>query len=324
MNHKQVIVISVHLLGTLLGLSGCDDFIAEDISEAQIVLSAPVNGASATQNEVTFWWEPLEVNTSYRLQVVTPSFAEAASLILDTLVTTHQVRNALDPGTYAWRVRAENGTYRSVFSATNAFTVTADEQPTTEEEQAPTGSIQLETPDDNYFTNQRTVTFAWIGSRRFTNYQLRLRGDVEQDLSLTQTSTAHTFAETDATVSWQIVGSCEGCTDVLSATRTLTLDFTKPEKPVLEGPEDQAVMSGTTVELSWRRDSEDVAYDQLYLYDQNEVLLPGYPAPYTGSAIPSFITLSDPEPGNYLWRVSSVDRAGNISDFSPFRSFTVQ
>ena len=324
MNHKQVIIIGLHLLGTLLGLSGCDDFIAEDISEAQIVLNAPVNGASATQNEVAFWWEPLEVNTSYRLQVVNPSFEEAASLILDTLLREHQYSIDLDSGTYAWRVRAENGNYRSAFSTINAFTVATDRQPITEEEQTPNEAIQLETPEDNFFTNQRNITFAWIGSRRLTNYQLRLRGDVEQDISTTQASLSYTFEKVDATVTWQVIGSCEGCADMLSATRTITLDFAQPRKPVLEAPQDQAVMSGTTVELSWRRDSEDVAYDQLYLYDQNEVLLPNYPVPYTGSAIPSYVTLSDPEPGNYLWRVSSVDRAGNISDFSSFRSFTVQ
>ena len=324
MNHKQVIIIGVHLLGTLLGLSGCDDFIAEDISEAQIMLNAPVNGASATQNEVTFWWEPLEVNTSYRLQVVTPSFEEAASLILDTLVTTHQVRTTLESGTYAWRVGAENGTYRSIFSAANAFTVTTDEQPATEEEQDPVGSIQLELPDDNYFTNQRTITFAWIGSRRFTNYQLQLRGDVEQDLSVTQTSVSHTFAATDATVTWQVVGGCEGCTDVLSATRTLTLDFTAPGAPIMEYPQDRATISSSQG-LSWRRTSSDVAHDLLYVYSQDTVLLNGYPRAITDDAtLPSYITLSDPEPGNYLWRVSSVDRVGNESEVTFHRSFTIQ
>lgn len=124
-------------IGCLLGLlTACEDFIAEDVSQEVITLNTPAPGVSIERADITFWWEPLEVKTSYRLQVVTPSFEQAASLVLDTLVTTHQLDMTLASGPYTWRVRAENGTYRGAFSEARSFTViheTVDPDPATDE-----------------------------------------------------------------------------------------------------------------------------------------------------------------------------------------------
>ena len=104
-------------------LAGCDDFIAQDISEEKILLHAPADQTVTEQTSVTFWWEDLPVSTPYRLQIVVPSFEEPISLVLDSLVTTHQHTLELNPGTYSWRVRAENGNYTSAYSPTRYFVV---------------------------------------------------------------------------------------------------------------------------------------------------------------------------------------------------------
>ena len=105
-------------------LFGCDDFIAEDVSGSTLVIRAPTDQAIVPASKLTFWWDALEVNTAYRLQVVVPSFEQTAYLVVDTLINTHQFTMSLDSGRYAWRVRAENGTYRGGFSEPHHFTVT--------------------------------------------------------------------------------------------------------------------------------------------------------------------------------------------------------
>ena len=118
-------LIPALIVGLLAGLAvGCDDFVAEDVSEATVQPLAPADQVSTEQTEITFWWEPLSVNTAYRLQVVSPSFERAASLVVDTLVSDTQFALSLGANDYAWRVRAENGIYQSRFSPVHGFTVT--------------------------------------------------------------------------------------------------------------------------------------------------------------------------------------------------------
>jgi hypothetical protein len=105
-------------------LASCEDFIAEDVSQETIILNAPDDQTITELSELTFWWEPLSIDTNYRLQIVTPSFDRTTSLILDTLVINNQLIFTLNSGQYAWRVRAENATYRGVFSNAHRFTIT--------------------------------------------------------------------------------------------------------------------------------------------------------------------------------------------------------
>lgn len=111
----------VSILAALL--VGCDDFIAEDVSDKKLVIQAPADQVTVPSPEITFWWDALEVNTAYRLQVVIPSFEQTSLLVLDTLVDTHQIATVLEAGQYAWRVRAENGTYQGAFSVPSEFIV---------------------------------------------------------------------------------------------------------------------------------------------------------------------------------------------------------
>ena len=106
-----------------LSLTGCEDFIAQDVSQETIILNAPADQTTTELSELTFWWEKLSVNTTYRIQIVTPSFDRTTSLVLDTLITNSQLTFTLEAGQYAWRVRAENATYRGAFSEAHSFTV---------------------------------------------------------------------------------------------------------------------------------------------------------------------------------------------------------
>ena len=120
----------VSMLAALL--VGCDDFIAEDVSDKKLVTRAPVDQVTVPSPEITFWWDALEVNTAYRMQVVVPSFEQTSLLVLDTLINTNQVTTMLEAGQYAWRVRAENGAYQGAFGTPNSFIVTGTIEPATD------------------------------------------------------------------------------------------------------------------------------------------------------------------------------------------------
>lgn len=107
----------------VLLLVSCEDFIAEDVSQETLTINAPADQITTELPELIFWWEALNANTSYRLQIVTPAFENASSLILDTLVSTNQVPIVFTTGQYAWRVRAENANYRGTFSEVRCFTI---------------------------------------------------------------------------------------------------------------------------------------------------------------------------------------------------------
>lgn len=126
---RSVRVISVIFFGLLAFCSflACEDILeVPDISNEQVVLLAPANESQVPQGTINFSWEKVTEATSYRLQVATPSFEQAAQIVLDTLLTNDsvplRVSTELSTGNFEWRVRAENSDYATPF-ALNAFAV---------------------------------------------------------------------------------------------------------------------------------------------------------------------------------------------------------
>lgn len=103
----------------LLPLWGCDDIFEQDIDRARIEVVAPKHDAHIEAGEVTFLWRPLSGARSYRLTVVSPSFARASRVWADTTLRVDSLHAAdrfsltLDEGDYQWSLQAFNGVYRS-------------------------------------------------------------------------------------------------------------------------------------------------------------------------------------------------------------------
>ncbi|MEE1419873.1 hypothetical protein [Alistipes ihumii] len=100
-------------------LSGCDDIFEQDIDRARIEVVAPKHDAHIEAGEVTFLWRPLSGARSYRLTVVSPSFARASRVWADTTLCADSLHAAdrfsltLGEGDYQWSLQAFNGVYRS-------------------------------------------------------------------------------------------------------------------------------------------------------------------------------------------------------------------
>jgi hypothetical protein len=101
----------------------CDDIIdVENISETTRTVLAPTNDSVLAEGDIIFSWDALQDATQYRLQIATPTFENAAQVVLDSTVTATNFSKSLGLGHYEWRIRAENSEYQTGYITQN-FTV---------------------------------------------------------------------------------------------------------------------------------------------------------------------------------------------------------
>ncbi len=314
----------------LVGLfSGCSDIIAPDISSETVIAYTPANGIAVPVSTITFWWEPLSNNTSYQLQVVSPSFQAPAYLVLDTIITGNKLSIRLDSGNYAWRIRADNGAYQTAFSVANQFSV--GQEIAGGENQA---AIQLLAPAQDFATRDSLVRFSWKARDADARYRLNIHSaSYRLDTIVTSQQLDVLFPRADNTLSWQVALVCDTCqATVASQKRMLILDFTPPQAPVLKEPIKNAIVAKENILFSWNKTEDAITTNILYLYTNDSTLLARIPVtgiPVAGTpaaGVPVVgseygYTGSLTSRGFYLWQLSSVDRAGNVSTASALRRF---
>ncbi|MEM9686564.1 MAG: fibronectin type III domain-containing protein [Bacteroidota bacterium] len=111
------------LLACVIHLLSCEEIIGEeDISEVQLVLTAPSDGAVLTETDITLSWEPLKGADQYHIQIATPSFEGALQVVKDSILPGNNLSVALTPNAYEWRVKAVNSAFETEFS-TGAFSI---------------------------------------------------------------------------------------------------------------------------------------------------------------------------------------------------------
>jgi hypothetical protein len=111
----------------ILVFVACDDIIeVVDISDKTVAILAPTNGSVVHTTLVNFSWQALEDAETYRVQVVTPTFNEAAQILLDTIVTKTYVSGELNINDFEWRVKAVNSGYETPYT-TQHFSVIGGE-----------------------------------------------------------------------------------------------------------------------------------------------------------------------------------------------------
>ncbi|MEO1030041.1 MAG: hypothetical protein AAFX55_01490 [Bacteroidota bacterium] len=102
---------------TMSMLLGCEELIeVEDISNEAVIVLAPVDNTTLTDNSVGFSWSPLDFAESYQLQVASPNFENAQVIVEDTIVSTTSFTKTLEAGTYQWRIKAINFAYETPFT----------------------------------------------------------------------------------------------------------------------------------------------------------------------------------------------------------------
>lgn len=298
-------------------LSGCRDFISKKITDSTVTVLAPADSTVTTSNAITFWWIELEGADNYNIQIVRPDFAAPQVLIADTNVSGNKFQMSLSPGAYQWRIRGQNGGGNSKFSI---FNLTIDTTTSLSSQLVvPIG------PASAFISGTGSITFSWnaIGAAKKYNLIVNSGATPVTDVMLNATSFTSTFAP--GAYTWKVKALNDFSLSQFNTPRSFRIDLSPPS-----APNNLAVTSMFTGNskvsdtLKWSRNSADVLYDSLYIYNDA-----GYTSVNTSTALAAVKLqivnlLAAPSPSAaYWWRVKSVDSVGNRSAFSGAAVFTL-
>lgn len=303
----------------LLSLWACSDFLEEDIEDDILVLLGPGEGVSTETQSSTFWWEELKGASSYRLQIARPNFTAMEALELDTLITDTKFLQTLFPSDFAWRVRAENSGYQTAYTK-RTLTILVPTDITKQK-------VVLISPAANAATSTKSIDFTWETLSIAQNYTFEIKkdnweGESVDDAVLTDKLKLSMELEEGKYV-WGVLA-----TDIIKAestpyaTRSLYVDLTAPNVPVLTSPATSASVTGLSQDFQWTYTEENelttVSYTLQIASDKDaktivkEIALDGKSYTYAFAEV-----------GTYYWRVKAVDKAKNESAFSEINNFTL-
>jgi hypothetical protein len=302
----------------ILLFMGCNDFIAKDLSEDSVIIYAPMDNYTTTTATTTFYWEKLEGARTYHIQIAKPSFDAMVSLLADTSCTGTQFSYVFTPGTYQWRIRAENGSSETPY-ITRTITIDSTNDLTSQQ-------IILIDPVNNYAINATSFNLNFYSLYNAASYRISVRSHTSSftgSLIIPEITTTDTFITvsglTEGYLDWGVKGE-NGLSSTSYSTRSIYIDLTDPLAPTLNTPATASTISGPDITLTWTNgiDTGSPLGDSVYIYND---------ASYTSlrrALYTSTTMLNDTiANGTYYWRVKAVDKAGNVSSFSATRSFTV-
>jgi hypothetical protein len=315
MKIKWMIVPVLLVLAVLY--NGCTDIVEPNLAKTTLTVDGPGNNIVSSSNSITFWWEPLKGADNYRLSVVRPNFSSVQQLIFDTTITYSKFSYTFTlPGTYQWRVRAQNGGTQTPY-VTYTFTIDTTSN-------LATTKVPLNLPIDNASTDVAKMLFQWSLLPKATNYTLEIWDSTNTSIytkALITTDTASYTFVNDGKYHWGVQGlngfSITSSTNIFY----VTLNRTGPNAPTLTYPTYNDTTS-TPVNLQWQRtatvasitgDSVVIASDSLFTGVLKRAYVTSKPA-YSYS-------FTDISGTPYFWRVKSVDASGNRSGWSSLGKF---
>ncbi len=299
----------------------CDDILEEDITNDTVLITAPSEGATISGNTVNFSWNTLEGADNYRIQVINSDQTTA----VDSLVSGSMFSYIIAPGVYKWRVKGVNFAYETAYTFPVNFTVEASNNLETQ-------SVVLQTPSDNFYTNDPNFIFTWDGISTADSYSLHViknNNGLETVLEtpgiigVSHSVDVSVFNE-DAEYIWK-VKAVNATSETVFSERTLFLDRVSPNQPSLVSPSDAQVLTAMTVNFNWTNGTDtgglqteitntiDVATDVNFNTIVYSTSSTNNTAQYT------FTTL-----GTYYWRIKAKDLATNESDYSNVFSIEIQ
>ncbi len=310
----KYIVIPVAIIFSM-SLVSCEKIFEENIEKKTIVILAPADSAIVEGQTVTFWWEAIEGAAGYELQVVAPAFQSASNLWLDTIVEENKFTFLFSPGNYEWRIRGINSAYQTAFSYA-VFTVDSSADLSGQ-------TLLLISPNDNLITNQTRILFKWsmlsvADDYRFELAQPDFSGSIVLDINLTSDTFSYTLDE--GQYQWRVRAQ-NNTSNTQYATRTITIDTTAPLPPTLTAPANDEFIVNDSVQLSWSRNSVDVVFDSVFIY-QDSLAINVFKTDRT--TVSSYLFTTGALSSSYYWRVKSIDAAGNAGSFSSLRKFILQ
>ncbi len=289
------------------------------------VLQTPVDGAFVTTSTPTLDWDDsTDTNgvQDYDVEVGADSAFTPPIEWNATIAPSMAVSVALADGQHFWRVRARDAAGNvSSWSLMRSFAV---------DTVLPTVPILL-APAGGAFVTTAAPTLDWTDSadaNGILNYDVEVDGDVAftppLDWNATVgASTAITGALAEGQHFWRARSRDNaGNASDWSAVSSFIVDTIAPTVPDLVAPADGALLRTSTPTLDWS-DSTDA--NAVQDYDAEVDGDPGFTAPieWSTTVVASTAVSAPLGDAEHFWRVRSRDAAGNVSDWSAVRNFTV-
>ena len=290
----------------------CEEIIMEkDISKNEVVLIAPTYNAQFYSTGVSFTWDIVADATEYQLQIATPNFANPLQIVLDTTIKETNFTQQLPIGNYEWRVRAKNSAYSTNYSLRLVSVVSAAD--------FQNNTLVLNTPVNNLITKTVLQNLSWQSIIGATGYQVEVydgNNTVISDQTITTTNLNFTF--TEGSYFWKVRAS-NGTQQTLYSSRSILVDTTVPNTPVLTTPANTSTTTNTSVNFQWNRVpvAGSVEKDSIFIYTDAALTV----VKLKKEASSPFATTL--ELGTYYWYAKSFDQAGNKGTKSSVFSFTV-
>lgn len=297
----------------------CKDFIEVDLSGKQLMILTPTDSLQSTVQSIYFKWELLEGAFLYRIQIVSPDFQTIQQFVADSATTNDNFLYTLPPGSYQWRIRAENSTSHTEYQYRKLF-VDSTSGLTNQQ-------VVLTTPASNAILNDDVIQFGWQPLFSATEYTIRVTDQQTQSLLFNETIsiTQHIISTIqEGAFNWE-VRALNNSSSTAYTSRQLSIDRTIP--PIPEPiTSDSIIINTDNLRVEWQRAQDagiyqSARFDRFYIYtDTSSNPLSTFPM----DVDTTFIDLTLPLPNSYFWRLRAIDEAGNQSNFTEFRQITRQ
>jgi hypothetical protein len=135
---------------------------ATSIKQQSVQLNAPANNLITNQSAIIFQWGSLYGATQYRFELDTNNFANESAVVSNTVIPGQQMNFAFPKDqVYQWRIRAENDTAQSLWSAINLVTY----------DHTPPAKVTLVSPGKGQSVSL-PVNFQWNASVSAVKYKV--------------------------------------------------------------------------------------------------------------------------------------------------------
>ncbi|MCG8332806.1 MAG: hypothetical protein MI974_34285 [Chitinophagales bacterium] len=312
------------LILTILISYRCDDIFVPDISNEKVELLSPSDGFSTNSSLVNFQWQILGDAEAYVLQLASPSF-DAIQELTDTTTSDTKLSLSLLTGIYEWRVAGINSAYQSKNSDPRVLNIIIDSSADLNQQ-----ILSINTPPDNSCINQTNITFSWEELVNADVYSFQLASDPSfSDLLINTGLYDNNYAwESDYEDSyyWRVRAENENTNTFTDwSIRSFTVDITAPETPYDLLPEDGDTLNlADAPSLSWQSSTE-AASDSLFIYDADDLSsLIWQGLLETNSFDLNTISNLLSSDQHYYWHLNTIDKAGNVSDYSVLFSFYIE
>jgi predicted secreted protein len=290
----------------------CEEILfVDDISEQEVSLYAPSDGAVLFSTGINLSWDKVKNADKYHLQIAKPNFTTPAQIVLDTLVNNTNFTQQLNIGKYEWRIKAVNSGYETAYK-TWAFEILNNDD-------FQDNTVVLLSPANSVITKNMAQILSWQNIIGASEYQLQIQdGNNIVIKEETTSSTTIDYIFPNGNFSWKVRAS-NGSKETLYSTRTILVDNKAPNTPILSSPVNGSTTVATDITFQFARAlvAGSTETDSIYVYNESALTNLNF-KDKTSSTYNKTLTS-----GTYYWYVQSFDEAGNSSPKSTVFNFTI-